>query len=588
MISKTTIILNGKIYTVDSKNTVKEALVIEDDKILYVGKNEDIKDFIDKAIVSGKSIEFVDFETFMNPEEDLNEDVIKVIDLEGRVLLPSFIDSHIHPPGTAITDLYEVSLYGLNSVEECKEAIRSFIQKNKDIDVVYGKGWSLGIFEGEEVSKGPKKEHLDEISTEIPIILRAYDGHTLWLNSKAFEKFNITNNTNSPSGGTIEINDKTKELWGTLKESATHLVKEGQYTNYQYKKAFELFQQKMHKFGVTSILSLSGFEWGIQPEVYSKLIEENNLKMRVSAGFSISLDLDLQNQIQMIKNRKDKFDSRYFKTTTVKFLADGVVEGVTASLINPYEIGAGKGDNYYGELLWDEDKLIEAIKLANEKGFSIHVHSVGDNATKSMLDAIEKSNYNNKKSNYRNVLTHLQLVRYEDIKRFKDLNVIASVQPYWHMKGPNWWDVVDYKLLGDRANYEYPLNSFVKESVKIASSSDHSVTPIPNPFFAIQAGVTRNLYNASYFGAEDVKDMDEEIWLLNKDERVTVEDMVRSFTINGAYLIFRDKEIGSIEVGKYADFIVIDRDIFEINPIDIGNTQVLMTFFDGKIVYKSN
>lgn len=638
MIGKTTIILNGKIYTVDSKNTVKEALVIEDDKILYVGNNEDIKGFIDKAITSGKCIEFVDFETFMNPEEDLNEEVIRVIDLEGRVLLPSFTDSHIHPPGTAITDLYEVSLYGLNSVEECKEAIRSFIEKNKDIDAVYGKGWSLGIFEGEEVSKGPKKEHLDEVSTEIPIILRAYDGHTLWLNSKAFEKFNITNDTNSPSGGKIEINDNTKELWGTLKESATHLVKEGEYTNYQYKKAFELFQQKMHKFGVTSILSLSGFEWGIQPEVYSKLIEEDNLKMRVSAGFSISPDLDLKNQIEMIKNRKDKFDSKYFKTTTVKFLADGVVEGVTASLTKPYEIGAGKGDNYYGDILWNENKLVEVIKLANEKGFSIHVHSVGDNATKSMLDAIEKANYeinqdyekdkndknldcenekylesinyesldcenekylefinyesldciSNKKLNYRNALTHLQLVRNEDIKRFKDLNVIASVQPYWHMKGPNWWDVVDYKLLGDRANYEYPLNSFVKESVKIASSSDHSVTPIPNPFFAIQAGVTRNLYNASYFGAEDVKDMDEEAWLLNKDERVTVEDMVRSFTINGAYLIFRDNEIGSIEAGKYADFIVIDRDIFEINPVDIGNTQVLMTFFDGKMVYKSN
>ena len=338
----------------------------------------------------------------------------------------------------------------------------------------------------------------------------------------------------------------------------------------------------MHTFGVTSILSLSGFKWGIQPQVYKKLIDENKLKMRISAGFSISTEEDPIEQIDRIKAIRDNFDSDYFKTTTVKLLADGVVEGTTASLIEPYELEVGKGNDYCGEFLWDRDKLPIAIEKANREGFSIHVHSVGDNATKTMLDAIEEV----EDSNHRNALTHLQLVRAEDIDRFKKLNVIASVQPYWHMKGPNWWDVVDYKLVGKRAEAEYPLNSFVKAGVKIASSSDHSVTPIPNPFFAMQAGVTRNLYNAGYFGARDVKDMDEPQWLLNKDERVSVCDIVRSFTINGAYLIFRDDEIGSIEVGKCADFIVLDRDIFEINPVDIGNTQVLMTFFDGKVVYK--
>lgn len=574
------IILNAKIYTVDYDNSVKEALVIDGNKIAYVGTNEGAQEFIDRSLALGESIEFVDLMSALDSDEVKGS--LKVIDLQGHAVLPGLIDSHIHPPGTALTDLYEVSLYGLNSVDECKDAIRTFIEINKVIDAVYGRGWSLGIFKGDEVSKGPRKEHLDEVSIDIPIILRAYDGHTLWLNSKAFEKFGIDKNTPCPAGGKIEIDDDTKEVWGTLKESATHLVKEGEYTDYQYQKAFELFQKKMHKFGVTSILSLSGFKWGIQPQVYKKLIDENKLKMRISAGFSISPEEDPIEQINRIKAIRDNFDSDYFKTTTVKLLADGVVEGTTASLIEPYELEAGKGNDYCGEFLWDRDKLPIAIEKANREGFSIHVHSVGDNATKTMLDAIEEV----EDSNHRNALTHLQLVRAEDIDRFKKLNVIASVQPYWHMKGPNWWDVVDYKLVGKRAEVEYPLNSFVKAGVKIASSSDHSVTPIPNPFFAMQAGVTRNLYNAGYFGARDVKDMDEPQWLLNKDERVSVEEIVRSFTINGAYLIFRDGEIGSIEVGKCADFIVLDRDIFEINPVDIGNTQVLMTFFDGKVVYK--
>lgn len=550
------IIVNARIYTVDCENSVREALVVDGNKIVYVGTNEGAQEFIDKDA--------------------------KVIDLKGHVVLPGLIDSHIHPPGTSIVDLYEVSLYGLSSVEECKEAIRCFIEKNKGIDAVYGRGWSLGIFEGDEVSKGPRKEHLDDVSRDIPIILRAYDGHTLWLNSKAFEKFGIDGDTPCPPGGKIEIDDDTKEVWGTLKESATHLVKEGEYTDYQYQKAFELFQHKMHELGITSILSLAGFKWGMQPSVYKKLMDENKLKMRISAGFSISPEEDPVEQIDRIKSIRENFDSDYFKTTTVKLLADGVVEGATASLIEPYELESGKGSDYCGEFLWDRDKLAVAIAKANEEGFSIHVHSVGDNATKTMLDIIEELD----DRDYRNALTHLQLVRPEDINRFKKLNIIASVQPYWHMKGPNWWDVVDYKLVGERAEAEYPLNLFVKAGVKIASSSDHSVTPIPNPFFAMQAGVTRNLYNATYFGAEIVKDMDEPQWLLNKNERVSVEDIVRSFTINGAYLIFRDDEIGSIEVGKRADFIVLDRDIFEINPVEIGDTEVLMTFFDGEVVYK--
>ena len=555
-----TIIKNAKIYTIDNKNQVQEALVVKDEKIIYVGSNEGADKFIN--------------------------DKSKIIDAKNNILLPGFIDSHIHPPGTALTELYEVSLYGLNSIEEYKDAINEFISKNPNIKTVYGRGWSLGIFEGEELAKGPKKEHLDEISKDIPIILRAYDGHTIWLNSKAMKKFNININTTCPEGGKIEIDEENNELWGTLKESATHLIEEHNYTDEEYMKAFELFQSKMHEYGITSILSMSGLNWGMSPKVFETLYEQNKLKMRISNSIIIFSDESAINQIEEIKKVREDYDSNYFKTTTVKLLGDGVVEGSTAYLLKPYEIGAGRGSEYYGEFLWNEKDLVEAIKYANENNFSIHVHSVGDGSTKKVLDAIEKSYELNNKCDFRNTITHLQLVDKKDIKRFKDLNIIAAVQPYWHIKGPKWWDEVDYKLLGERAKYEYPLKSFIKEGVKIASSSDHSVTPIPNPFYAIEAGVTRNLYNSKYFGIEDIDNMDDSTYLLNKDERVSVEDMVKSFTINGAYSIFRDKEIGSIEVGKYADFIIIDKDIFNINPIDIEDTKVLMTFLGGEVVYK--
>lgn len=558
----TTVIKNAKIHTIDNQNSIKEAMAINDDKIIYVGSNEGVEKYINKES--------------------------KIIDANNNVILPGFIDSHIHPPGTALVELYEVSLYGLHSVEEYKKTIREFIENNPHVKTVHGRGWSLGAFEGEELAKGPKKEHLDEVSKELPIILRAYDGHTLWINSKAMEVFNINENTPCPEGGKIEINNETNELWGTLKETATQLVREDDYTDEEYANAFELFQEKMHEYGITSILAMSGLNWGIMPQVYKELYDKNKLNMRISNSVIIYGEEHWKAQGDKIKKIKEDYDCDYFKTTTIKLLGDGVVEGSTAYLLEPYEVGAKRGDNYYGEFLWNDEDLINCIKYANDNNFSIHVHSVGDGSTRKVLDAIEKTYELSGKFdvNFRNTITHLQLVDKNDIKRFKDLNVIAALQPYWHLKGPKWWEEVDYKLVGDRAEEEYPLKSFLNEGVIITSSSDHSVTPVPNPFYAIEAGVTRNLYNHKYFGVDDITDMDDERYLLNKNERGTVEDLVRSFTINGAYQIFRENEVGSLEVGKYADFIIIDRDIFSVNPVDIENTKVLKTFFNGKLVYE--
>lgn len=558
----TTVIKNAKIHTIDNQNSIKEAMAINDDKIIYVGSNEGVEKYINKES--------------------------KIIDANNNMILPGFIDSHIHPPGTALVELYEVSLYGLHSVEEYKKTIREFIKNNPHAKAVHGRGWSLGAFEGEELAKGPKKEHLDEVSKELPIILRAYDGHTLWINSKAMEVFNINENTPCPEGGKIEINNETNELWGTLKETATQLVREDDYTDEEYANAFELFQEKMHEYGITSILAMSGLNWGIMPQVYKELYDKNKLNMRISNSVIIYGEEHWKAQGDKIKKIKEDYDCDYFKTTTIKLLGDGVVEGSTAYLLEPYEVGAKRGDNYYGEFLWNDEDLINCIKYANDNNFSIHVHSVGDGSTRKVLDAIEKTYELSGKFdvNFRNTITHLQLVDKNDIKRFKDLNVIAALQPYWHLKGPKWWEEVDYKLVGDRAEEEYPLKSFLNEGVIITSSSDHSVTPVPNPFYAIEAGVTRNLYNHKYFGVDDITDMDDERYLLNKNERGTVEDLVRSFTINGAYQIFRENEVGSLEVGKFADFIIIDRDIFSVNPVDIENTKVLKTFFNGKLVYE--
>ena len=562
MISSDIVIKNAKIHTMVSDDIYKN-IVIKNKKIIHIGNDE-------KEILN-----YISENT-------------KVIDAKDKIILPGFIDSHTHPPGTAMTKLYEVSLYGLHTIKEYQDKICEFMKENKDIKVIIGRGWSLSAFEKEEITKGPKKEHLDEITKDIPIILRAYDGHTTWLNSKAFEVNNIDVNTIPPQGGKIEINEETNTVWGTLKETATHLADDSSYSDEQFIKAFEEFQKDMHKLGITSMLSISGFTWGIQPKHYEALYKDNLLKLRVSNSIMIFPYDDYCGQIDEIIKIREKYDNEYFKTVNVKILGDGVVEASTAYLLDPYETCCGKGEKYYGDFTWEDDTLRKVIEKSNENKLSLQVHSVGDGATNKMLDAfddvIEK---NESYKNARNVLTHLQLVDKKDIPRFRELGIIASIQPYWHVKAPGWWEEVDAHLLGRlRAENEYPLNSFVKEKVMIASSSDHSVTTIPNPIWGIHAGVNRNLYNEKSFGIEDIKDIDDKRYLLNKQERVSLEEMLKSFTINNAYMIFREDEVGSIEVGKFADLVMLDTDIYEVEKIDIQRCKVAMTIFDGEIVYE--
>jgi predicted amidohydrolase YtcJ len=189
------------------------------------------------------------------------------------------------------------------------------------------------------------------------------------------------------------------------------------------------------------------------------------------------------------------------------------------------------------------------------------------------------------KVDFRNTITHLQLVDPADIPRFKTLGVVASTQPYWHLKEPGWWAEVDLLYLGQaRAEKEYPLQSFLNAGVVLTASSDCPVTPIPNPFWAIEAGVTRNLNNPGYYGVDDIINQDDPQWLLNPAERVGISDMLKAYTINGAYQLLRDKEIGSIQTGKLADLIVIDQDITKVDPVKIDSTIVLLTMLDGKVI----
>jgi predicted amidohydrolase YtcJ len=550
---------NGVIYTVDSADTIAEAVAIKDGVISFVGSTADAEAYI------GKDTE--------------------VVDLAGKSMLPGFTDSHLHTPGTMIAQLFQIDLNGVLEEAATIQTITDFVKNNPDREIYYGSGFSIGAFSGEEVAKGPKKERLDAISDK-PIILTSYDGHINWLNSAAFEYCGITKDTPAPAGGVIE-KDSNGELWGTLKESAISLVKDQVFTDEDYKTAYVAFQDYLHTLGYVGITSMSsGITTDTNLDPFVQMDKDGELKMYITKNTVMQPDEDYVAQIEAAVANRDAYSSDLYKSTSLKFFADGVVEGVTGYLSKPYEAAAGQGTDFVSIPLWDPKVMNDAFAMGNAQGFQIHVHSIGDAATSQTLDAMQYSLDQNGEGDYRNVITHLQLVKPEDIQRFADLKVIANVQSYWAFKEPYWWDVVDQPLLGtERASKEYPLQSFIDAGVTLVGSSDHFVTPIPNPFWAIEVGVTRNLNNAEFYGVDDITSIDDPKWLLWPEERVSVKNMIKAFTINSAFQNFREDTTGSIEVGKSADLVVLDQDLLSINPIDIDKTTVLETIFRGETVY---
>ena len=557
-----TVWTNGVVYTSDEGNSFVEAVAVSNGEIVFAGAVADVEKYI------GEKTE--------------------VIDLEGKMMIPGMTDSHLHTPGTMMAELFQINLNGVLSEEETMTTIKNYVEENPDMDVYYGEGFSIGAFSGTEVAKGPKKERLDEI-TDKPVIITSYDGHIAWLNSAAFELCGITKDTVPPAGGTIEKTG-AGELWGTLKELALDLVPGQEFTEEDYVKGYEAFLDMQQAYGYVGITSMSnGITTAVEMDPFLKMDKDGLLDMYVFCNTVIDPNEDAITQIDAVVEKRGSYETETYKNGSLKFFADGVVEGVTGYLLEPYTAEAGMEADFVSAPLWTPEKMEQAFTYGMSKDFQIHVHSIGDAATRQTLDSMEVAQKANEGKEFRNVITHLQLVATEDISRFGELNIIANMQPYWAFKEPYWWEVVDQPLLGsERAEKEYPMQSFIDAGATLVCSSDHPVTPYNNPFWAIEVGVTRNLNNAEFYEVDDITDIDDPTWLLWPEERVSLENMIKSFTINGAYQNFRDDKTGSIEVGKSADFAVLDQNLFEINPLDIDKTVVLSTVFKGKEVYKAD
>lgn len=541
------VLRNGAIFTVDSTGTRAQSLAVGGGKILYVGDDAGV-------------------EAFVGPES-------KVIELGGKMVLPGFIDSHSHPSG-ALIQVVAVSLYDLSSLEQYLDAVRRFAEENPEKEAIRGSGWSNALFP----LTGPKKQDLDAVVADRPVQLGSGDGHSSWVNSKALELAGITKETRDPEGGIIERDAATREPTGTLRESATGLVAAvlPSFTVEERTTGLEAFQEMAAKDGVTTVrvaaigLSAVGDFDASEISAYEGLESEGKLRVRFRGSLLLPPDAPVERVAELAAER-EKQKGGLFEIDAVKIFIDGVVEGETAYLLEPY---AHRPD-YRGELLWDPDRLNEMVAAADRHGFIVHIHSIGDAATRLALDAFQFAREKNGPRDARHQVTHLQLVTPDDVERFAELEIVAVPQPFWFSKGDFYHNIEAPYLGEERASHEYPMKSFFDAGVTVASASDFPVSIPFSPVVGMKLGVLRSFEPSN---PEKV---------LGPEERVSLEQMIASFTRNGAFAARLEKSLGSLEVGKVGDVVVLDRNLFEIPPERVGEAKVLLTLFEGREIYRA-
>ena len=532
-----TVYHTGKIYTVNGEQPWAQAVAIRDGEIIFVGTDDGARKYIGAETV--------------------------VRDLRGRLMMPAFQDAHIHPIGGGM-DALTCDLHGLNDVALYRSRISEYARANPDVPWILGGGWSMAVF-GPGAS--PSREILDELVPDRPVFLSSQDGHSAWANSVALRVAGITRDTPDPPDGIIDRNPDTGEPIGSLQEGAMDLVTNHipESTLNDRLKALAYARDMLHRYGITSIQDAYVFEPDL--EAYARLDAAGDLNLRVVAGLWWQRE-ETEEQIPYLVELRDKFNRGNVRPTAVKIMQDGVMENYTAVMLEPYLIEK----ETRGIPMVDPEFLKEAVSLLDDAGFQIHFHAIGDGAVRQALDAVEAARRRNGDLGHRHHIAHLQIIDPEDIPRFAALDVVANFQPLWAYADEYVVDLTLPFISEETARWMYPIKSVIDSGGQVAFGSDWSVSTA-NPFPQIETAVTR----------VDAEAHDTEV--LNPEQRVSLEQAIAAFTINAAFVNHQEKKTGSIEPGKFADLIVTDRNIFQIDSAEISETKVLVTLFEGQPVY---
>jgi predicted amidohydrolase YtcJ len=530
------VLTHAAVYTMDPARSWAEAVAVRGGRIVFVGSAQGARAYTGPGT--------------------------RVLDLSGRMVLPGFQDAHIHPVSGGV-ELTQCDLNDLPDEAAVAAKVRECAAAAKPGDWVVGGGWALPVFAGGIA----RKAALDAITGGRPAYLSAADGHSAWVNTKALAIAGVTAATRDPVNGRIERDEKGEPV-GTLREAAMDLV--GRHvpaaTPAVRQEGLLRALAKLAAAGVTSVQEASAPRAYL--ETYREAERQGKLTVRVTAALSTDLTRGPE-QVADLERLRAEFTSDRVRPVAAKIFADGVIEGRTAAMLEPYLDRPG----FRGEPNLPAAKMDALVARLAEAGFHVHVHAIGDRAIRETLDAMEKVRVVRAARDLRFQIAHAQLIRPEDVPRFRTLGVVANFQPLWAYADPYMKDLTWPALRRELWDSIYPVRSVARAGGVVAFGSDWSVTSLV-PLEIIQVALTRQSPD------------EQPIEVMQPEERLDLPEALAAYTIGAAYATGLERETGSIEVGKRADLAVLETNLFEVPPRRLGKTRVLLTLLDGQPVYR--
>ncbi|MBS1807270.1 MAG: amidohydrolase [Acidobacteria bacterium] len=527
------ILVNGKVWTVNDKEPEAEAIAILGNRIIAVGTTQAIR-------------------KFSGPQT-------RMLDLQGRRVVPGFNDAHVHLFNGG-AGLASVQLRDAKSPEEFSQRIAAFASKIPKNRWILEGNWD---HENWSPAKLPTRQLIDANTPNNPVFVQRLDGHMALANSVALQLAGITKNTPDPAGGLI-VRDENGEPTGVLKDAAMNAVY-AVIPNPRPEEIAEAVKAAMRyaaENGVTSVQDMSASSDVLS--VYQQLLARDELTVRISGHQPLS-----QWQRLAAVGVRAAFGGDKLKIGGLKGFADGSLGSTTAWFFAPY-LDAPTTSGLASDELVDEAKMQERVIKADQAGLQVAIHAIGDKANNRILAMFAETAKQNGARDRRFRIEHAQHLRPEEIKAFAQQRVIASMQPYHAIDDGRW---AENRIGPERAKGTYAFRSLLDAGAVLAFGSDWFVAPM-EPLMGIYAAVTRRTLDGKR----------PQGWV--PEQKITVAEAIRAYTLGSAYASFDEARKGSIEVGKLADFAVLSADILKINPIEIEKTRVMMTVFDGKVIYE--
>jgi hypothetical protein len=526
------VLANGKVWTGDAARPWAEAVAVRDGKIYAVGTAAELR----KIASSGT----------------------KLVDLGGSLVLPGFIDSHTH----FLAGGFALKSIRLREAKSREDFVGRIAAKARELGPgrwILNGDWDHQQFTPVEL---PRKDWIDAVTPDNPVCINRLDGHMILANSLALKLAGVTKATPVPPGGEIEKDASTGEPTGILKDEAMGLVY-GKIPDPSFDERLEAAEASVRHAAENGVTSVHEMADASSLEVFQELARRGRLTTRVDVYIPIT-EVETLARLKL----RSPFGGPYLKLAGLKGFMDGSLGSATAYFFEPYTDDPKTRGLLNGQM-FPEGIMEKRILEADRAGLQLAIHAIGDRANSMLLDMYEKAVAANGPRDRRWRVEHAQHFRPADIVRFGKLGLVAAVQPYHLIDDGRW---AERKIGPERAKTTYAFESLRRAGAVLAFGSDWTVAPLV-PILGIYAAVTRRTLDGKNPGG----------WI--PQEKVSVEEAVRAYTVNGAWVEFAEGMKGSIGPGKVADMVVLDRNIFTIPPEEIGQARVRMTFLDGRIIY---